>query len=107
MGHILDQGNQIYLVARPDGIFRQICGGGVEAACRRKISPQKEVALKCTQKLWKDGLDWILLRKLVLLEHLAVLITEIGNRKEKEACQVPKAKSQDLTKCQSVERLCE
>ena len=100
MGHILDQGNLIYLVARPDGIFRQICGGGVEAACRRKISPQKEVALKCTQKLWKDGLDWI-------LEHLAVLITEIGNRKEKEACQVPKANGQDLTKCQSVERLCE
>ena len=38
---------------------------------------QMEVALQCTQKLFisvLDWMDWLLLRKLVLLEHFAVLI---------------------------------
>ena len=35
-----------------------------------KIPSMMEVALKRTQKLKVDGLDWILLRKLLLLEQL-------------------------------------
>ena len=39
----------------------------------QKSPSQVEIALKSYK--WVDGLDWILLRKLVLQEHLAVLKT--------------------------------